>query len=147
MAACRLEHDLPRGPKPIKVIQSGPFEKDGETVLGFLPQTCCHCDRPACVTVCPVGAMQKREDGLVFSDPDLCLGCQTCATACPFGVPELNPDTGKIVKCDGCKDRTDQGFWPRCVLACPTEALIYGPALRVVHEIRVREALKISASL
>lgn len=64
--------------------------------------------------------------------------------ACPFGIPHLNPATGKIAKCDGCRDRVDQGLWPACVIKCPTEALIFGGPARVVQEIRTQEALKVA---
>jgi Fe-S-cluster-containing dehydrogenase component len=67
--------------------------------------------------------MQKRADDIVISDPEICIGCQTCAVACPFGIPQLNPGQGKIAKCDGCADRVEQGLSPACVLACPTGAL------------------------
>jgi Fe-S-cluster-containing dehydrogenase component len=86
--------------------------------------------------------MQKRDDGLVFSELELCIGCQTCAVACPFGHPKLNPDNGKIAKCDGCRKRVDAGLWPACALVCPTGALSYGSAHEVVHQRRMREAVK-----
>ncbi len=143
--ACKLEHDFPAGPRPFKVIQAGPLAGEGEAGddrMHFLPVTCYHCDRPACVAACPTGAMQKRHDGIVFSDIDLCIGCQTCAAACPFGVPELNPANGKIAKCDGCRDRVDVGLWPACAMACPTDALLFGPPHRVIQDHRCREALK-----
>jgi Fe-S-cluster-containing dehydrogenase component len=143
-AACKMEHDLPGEPRPIRVIQVGPVGRGEALLMTFQPTTCCHCDRPACVLACPAGAMQKREDGIVFSDPELCIGCQTCAVACPFGVPQLNPATGKIAKCDGCRERVDQGLWPACVLKCPTEALIFGSPIRAVQEIRTQEALKVA---
>lgn len=143
-AACKMEHDLPGEPRPIRVIQVGPVGEGEELVMSFQPSVCCHCDRPACVLACPAEAMQKREDGIVFSDPELCIGCQTCAVACPFGVPQLNPATGKIAKCDGCRDRVDQGLWPACVVKCPTETLIFGSPGRAVHEIRTQEALKVA---
>jgi Fe-S-cluster-containing dehydrogenase component len=143
-AACKMEHDLPGEPRPIRVIQVGPVGAGQELVMSFQPSVCCHCDRPACVLACPTGAMQKREDGIVFSDPELCIGCQTCAVACPFGVPQLNPATGKIAKCDGCRARVDQGLWPACVVKCPTETLIFGTPARTVQEIRIQEALKVA---
>jgi Fe-S-cluster-containing dehydrogenase component len=145
--ACKLEHDFPAGPHPIHAIQVGPLEGDGELLLTFQPTTCYHCDRPACVDACPTGAMQKREDGVVFSDLEICIGCQTCAIACPFGVPQLNPATGKIAKCDACKDRIDQGLWPVCALCCPTGALQFAPPSRLVQDIRQREALRVARCL
>ncbi|MCF8126908.1 MAG: 4Fe-4S dicluster domain-containing protein [Deltaproteobacteria bacterium] len=145
--ACKLEHDLPAGPRMFKVIQMGPMENDSHLVMSFMAVTCLHCDRPACVSACPTGAMRKRADGIVFSDPELCIGCQTCAIACPFGVPQLNPGTGKIAKCDGCMVRVEQDLWPACVLKCPTGALAFGSTTRVVQEIRQQEAMKIARSL
>lgn len=144
MVACKLENDLPAGPRPIVAIQTGPLETDHGLVAMYLPTTCYHCDRPACVLACPTGAMQKRDDGLVFSDPELCIGCQTCAVACPFGHPQLNPKSGKIAKCDGCRQRVDAGLWPACALTCPTGALSYGTTQGLVHQRRMQEAVKIT---
>ncbi len=141
--ACKMENDLPAGPRPVKVLQIGPVPGACGPVMGFQPLTCLHCDRPACVQACPTSAMQKRSDGIVYSDPDLCIGCQTCAVACPFGIPELNPGTGKIAKCDGCMNRVDQGLWPACVLKCPTGALTFGSPARVVQSTRQQKALRI----
>jgi Fe-S-cluster-containing dehydrogenase component len=90
--------------------------------------------------------MQKRADGIVFSDLEKCIGCQTCAVACPFGVPQLNTATGKIAKCDGCRTRVDKGLWPACTLKCPSGALMFGTPARVVQEIRFQEALKVAKS-
>jgi Fe-S-cluster-containing dehydrogenase component len=146
-AACKMEHDLPAGPRPVKVIQVGPLEKDDQLIMSFQAVTCFHCDRPACVLACPTGAMKKRDDGIVFSDEELCIGCRTCAVACPFGIPELNPATGKIAKCDGCMERVEQGLWPNCALKCPTGALSFGSPTRIVQEMRMREALKVVRSL
>lgn len=144
--ACRLEHGLPAQVRTIRAIEIGPIEKGSELSLTFQPSTCFHCETPSCVSVCPKGAMQKRKDGIVFSDPELCIGCQTCAIACPFGVPQLNTSTGKIAKCDGCKDRVEKGLWPVCALRCPTGALIFGSPVRVVQEVRQREALRVVRS-
>ena len=138
-----MEHDLPAGPRPLMVIQIGPLEHAGELIMHFQPVACLHCASPACVLACPVGAMQKRPDGLVFSDPDLCIGCQTCAIACPFGVPQLNPGTGKITKCDGCAARVDQGLTPACVMTCPTEALSFMNPLRKAQRARERFSMGI----
>jgi Fe-S-cluster-containing dehydrogenase component len=141
-----MEHGLPGGARTVRVVQVGPRGGDDALVMSFQPTSCCHCDRPACVLACPTGAMQKRADGIVFSDLEKCIGCQTCAVACPFGVPQLNTATGKIAKCDGCRTRIDQGLWPACTLKCPTGALMFGTPTRVVNEIRIGEAVKVATS-
>lgn len=141
--ACKMEHDLPEGPRPIRIIQVGPLDQNGELVMSFQPRSCRHCNTPACVAACPREAMQKRADHIVFSDPEVCIGCQHCAIACPFGMPQLNPGQGKIAKCDGCIDRVEKGLSPACVLACPTEAISFmNPIKRGLKKRRRAAALK-----
>ena len=78
--------------------------------MRFVFMPCYHCEDPWCVRACPTGAMQKREkDGIVFVESPLCVGCKSCIAACPWGVPQWDPATNKVVKCDYCKDRIDVG--------------------------------------
>jgi Fe-S-cluster-containing dehydrogenase component len=71
--------------------------------------------------------MQRREkDGIVFVDHNLCVGCKTCISACPWGAPQWNPEIGKVVKCDYCMDRIDAGLRPACVTVCTTHCLSFG---------------------
>ena len=77
---------------------------EGRTV--HFPRSCLHCETPACVTVCPTGASYKRaEDGIVLVNTDMCIGCQLCAWACPYGARELDEDQGVMKKCTLCVDR------------------------------------------
>ncbi len=60
------------------------------------------------------------DSGLVLIDADRCVGCGTCTLVCPFGAIRKDEQTGIAVKCDGCLDRD----MPRCVNACPNDALV-----------------------
>lgn len=94
----------------------------------FAKQQCMHCEHPACVSVCPVGAFQKLATGPVVYDPTRCVGCRYCMTACPFNMPKYEWDsaTPQVRKCSFCADRQSQGLEPACVKACPTGALTSG---------------------
>lgn len=89
--------------------------------------SCNHCDDPACVHVCPTGAMHKdAETGLVSVDAAKCIGCGYCHMACPYNAPKVDRRVGHSVKCDGCADRVAKGLEPICVGACPLRALQFG---------------------
>jgi anaerobic dimethyl sulfoxide reductase subunit B (iron-sulfur subunit) len=87
---------------------------------------CNHCSEPACKKVCPAGAIGKRGDGIVFIDKDLCIGCGSCATACPYSAPSLDKETMKMEKCDFCRELLAEGETPACVAACSMRAIEYG---------------------
>lgn len=103
------------------------YQNDGKPITVKLQ--CMHCERPACVSACIVGAISKLENSSVIWDTDKCIGCRYCMVACPFQIPAfeyfkaLDP---KIVKCDFCFERTAAGKLPACVEICPVEALTYG---------------------
>jgi formate dehydrogenase iron-sulfur subunit len=74
----------------------------------------------------PQGAYSKTEWGATIHDPDLCIGCQYCATACPFDIPKYLKRVDKITKCTLCADRVEEGLEPACARTCPTDALQFG---------------------
>lgn len=85
----------------------------------FLPVYCAQCSDPACVAVCPSGAMHVDQiDGsyVVLVDHERCIGCDMCTVACPFGAVE-DDSAGSVHKCDLC------GGDPACVKVCATHAL------------------------
>ena len=87
---------------------------------------CMHCQNPACVAVCPTGAITKRADGVVLIDASKCIGCRYCEWACPYGAPAFNSQTGTMTKCTFCQDLLAQGQPPACVASCPMRALDFG---------------------
>ncbi len=102
---------------------------------------CMHCDHPACVSACIVGAISKEENGSVIWDTKKCIGCRYCMVACPFQIPAFDydkPMNPEIKKCDFCFERTKEGKLPACVNICPVEALTYGPRSELIKEARER---------
>ena len=88
---------------------------------------CNHCANPACMHVCPTGAMHKDDNGIVSVDAHRCIGCGYCELACPYGNPHVDRTKGHSVKCDGCAERVAAGKQPVCVEACSMRAIEFGP--------------------
>ena len=103
--------------------------------------SCNHCAEPACQKVCPAGAICKRADGIVFIDSDLCIGCLSCADACPYGAPSFNKETMKMEKCDFCRELLAAGELPACVGSCPTYSIEHGDLeyLKLIHHTAVSQ--------
>ena len=144
--ACKKAHDIPAG-DIVSYSDESVFKKmrrpgnDGYTRVNryqnvFDPNRptnvkvqCMHCDEPACVSACIVGAFSKKENGAVIWDTSMCIGCRYCMVACPFQIPTFEYDKAiqpNIHKCDFCYERTKEGLLPACVEICPVEALTYG---------------------
>lgn len=94
----------------------------------FLSIACNHCENPTCVEACPTGAMQKDADtGIVWTDHEECIACESCSKACPYDAPKLDTENGYMTKCDFCKDQLSEDGKPECVAACNQRALDWGP--------------------
>lgn len=89
MVACKVENNTPQASLWMYTfrLEQGEYPN---TRVWFMPRPCMHCDNPPCAKVCPVGARYKREDGLVATDWELCIGCRYCQVACPYGVNSFN---------------------------------------------------------
>lgn len=121
---CKVKNGVPLGAKLGMHIASGPTNVDGKPVIRTLYMPCFHCEEPWCVNACPTGAMTRRaKDGIVYVDQKRCVGCKACMMACPWRVPQWNEATRKVMKCDYCRDRIDEGLKPACVTACTAHAL------------------------
>jgi formate dehydrogenase iron-sulfur subunit len=87
---------------------------------------CKHCTHAGCLDVCPTGALFRTEFGTVVVQPDICNGCGYCVSGCPYGVIQRREDDGRAWKCTLCYDRLKDGEEPACAHACPTKSIQFG---------------------
>ena len=148
---CKGQNNVPMGILWNRVIVEGADVTDGtvgtypQVSRNDLPIMCQHCENPACLKVCPTGATYKDENGRVEINYENCIGCRMCMAACPYNARSFNwedpvrdPDfsygdkdvpvrvKGMVEKCTFCKERTDRGQEPMCVVVCPFEARTFG---------------------
>jgi formate dehydrogenase iron-sulfur subunit len=102
----------------------------------FVRRFCRHCEVPACVSACIVGALQKTAEGPVIYDSSKCIGCRYCIMACPYGIPRYDWDhpVPHVQKCIMCYPRVRGGRLPACVEACPEKATIFGTRKDMLRE-------------
>ena len=145
VSACQNAHHL----RPYEYhINTLAMQESANTPEFFMPKPCQHCDNPPCVSVCPVDATYKRQDGIVLIDNERCIGCRFCMAACPYSARmfhwrepsaavedkdkeynvELNVPhkKGTISKCLFSADRLREGLLPYCVSACPNGVFYFG---------------------
>ena len=172
--ACKIENNLPNNTWWNRVMTVGGENLDSPE--GTYPSlkmmnvtvACQHCDNPACVKVCPVGATyQDPETGVVRQDYDKCIGCRMCMAACPYsgvrsfnweepqyhldfavGDADVSPHQKHTVeKCTFCWHRLAKGVQPACVEVCPARARHFGdlndPESEVSKLIRDREYMQL----
>ena len=108
----------------------------------LVPLTCRKCLDPVCMIGCPVGAINRGDNGEIVIR-DWCIGCRVCAEQCPYGSIQMNDvqtpvdlairtkellEPGATLKavderavvCDLCSSLPSQD--PACVYACPHDA-------------------------
>jgi len=141
---CKSQNELPEGIARVRVVtlnEGVPGERN-------IAISCMQCSEPACVAACPTKALSQREDGIVLSDKDKCIGCGYCGWACPFGAPQY-PDSGPLKgimhKCNYCvqpfvpvpEDREPK---PRCALFCATKARLGGDIAQITQQYTAMKA-------
>lgn len=151
--ACKIENNLPDGVWWNRVMSVGGPNLDSPSgeypnlKMDNITLACQHCENPACVKVCPVGATYKDPDtGVVRQDYEKCIGCRMCMAACPYtGVRSFNweepryhldfavgdqdvaPHQKHVVeKCTLCWHRLAKGLQPSCMEVCIGRARYFG---------------------
>ncbi|RLG85902.1 MAG: ferredoxin [Thermoprotei archaeon] len=109
-----------------------------------VPLNCRHCEKAACMEVCPTLAIYRDESGAVLINPARCIGCKLCIMACPFGIPEMDPVDKVVIKCDLCSLRRSNGLSPACSAMCPSAAILYGSPEEVLKLAQSRVAERIA---
>ncbi len=150
--ACKIANNLSNDMWWNTVVNVGGTERDSpegtypDLKMSAYTFACQHCAMPACLAVCPVNCITKREDGIVMQDLSICIGCQLCIEACPYkgvrtfldgepeyhldfpigddGIPEHYPNT--VEKCTFCSHRVDRDEEPACIVLCPGRARTFG---------------------
>ena len=117
-------------------------ESPGETSI---PMQCYHCDNAPCVSVCPTDSLVKTDGDFVNVRDDLCVGCQYCLSACPFGAPQFPESNegaaqifgtgGTMDKCTMCEERQNVGKGPACAEECATDAILVGTSDQIANEL------------
>ena len=128
---CAVKHDGISNPlrSRIRVVK---WESEGL----YIPMSCQQCLDAPCLNGCPVGAIARNEAlGRVEVDYQVCIGCRTCVSVCPFGAMSFNVLDRKVIKCDLCSGD------PQCVEFCEPKALQYMPAAKGAMQ-KQREAAK-----
>ncbi|WP_027184949.1 menaquinone reductase iron-sulfur cluster-binding subunit QrcC [Desulfovibrio inopinatus] len=135
MVACQTENNIAPQPEASNKLRSLNwmliYELNNKKSypdhdMAYLPRPCQQCGNPPCVSVCPVIATDKNEEGGIVSQIyPRCIGCRYCVAACPYHVryfgwfdpvfPEgmtkvLTPHTsvrprGVVEKCTFCHHR------------------------------------------
>lgn len=136
--ACISAHDDRRS----RLYLDGPrFEKY------LVPITCRSCLDPVCMIGCPVGAINRGDNGEIRIE-NWCIGCELCAKQCPYGSIHMSELSGPFDKSQLCSEQvaameagtslkavTKQATVcdlcsslrsgdPACVYACPHDAAL-----------------------
>lgn len=133
---CSVKHDGVSNPirSRIKVMK---WEMEGL----YIPMSCQQCQDAPCQNACPMGAISRNEElARVEVDYDICIGCRTCVSVCPFGAMSFNTIDGKVIKCDLCDGD------PQCARFCDIKAVEYKNAGDVSISKKRDAALKLSAA-
>lgn len=95
--------------------------------VDYVPVPCLQCADAPCIGAATGGAAWRRPDGIVIIDPDKAAGQRDIVNACPYRVVFWNEAANVAQKCTFCAHLLDDGWKePRCVEACPTQALVFG---------------------
>ncbi len=133
---CSVKHEQVSNPSRsrIKIMK---WEAEGL----YVPMSCQQCEDAPCMNACPVKALYRNEElNTVAVDYDVCIGCRTCVSVCPFGAMNFDVISKRVSKCDHCDGD------PQCVRFCDMKAVDYVNADTVSVSKKRDAAKKISTA-
>jgi ferredoxin len=90
--------------------------RSGVTIGKYLvPVVCRHCEDPRCMNSCPTGAVERRPEGEIYFQYDMCIGCGKLRDRLPLRQHRDDRDR-QIRSRAGKKGR---GGWPALLSALP----------------------------
>lgn len=128
------------GETSIRIMHMEKTLNNMDTIVGYFPQTCSHCEEPECLDICPAGAIRKEDIGIVQVDPEICIGCKSCSTVCPNYYFTYSKKSGRTLKCDGCLPRLKHGLWPACATKCSMKAIYIGYPDEIARILKEKKA-------
>lgn len=125
--ACKTQNTIALGASRSKLYTMGPTGTYPDLEMYFIPVMCQQCEDAPCARVCPTDACYKSdEDGVVYIDREVCIGCQTCMKACPYQAIVFNKELRVADKCDICPELRVEGKRPACARNCSGAAIHFG---------------------
>ncbi len=95
--------------------------------VDYVAIPCLQCSNAPCVNKSLDGAVYRRSDGIVIIDPEKAKGNKEILLNCPHRVIYWNEEKNLPQKCTFCAHLLDKGWKePRCVEACPDDAIVFG---------------------
>jgi protein NrfC len=140
MLACSLIHE---GVESLSLSRIQIMQNSFEGFPNDLTiEQCRQCVEPACVKICPTGALAANAEygNVRMVDKEKCIGCGLCHKACPFtpsrvflAADEAYDGAAKSHKCDLCANTPyhwdEAGGGPdgkqACVSVCPVGAIVF----------------------
>jgi NADPH-dependent glutamate synthase beta subunit-like oxidoreductase len=126
VVACKDWNDVAPGPaswRKISTIEKGKYP---HPIVAHFSNACYHCSEPSCVSVCPAGAITKREeDGIVMVDRGKCREAGRCGIISAEAV--------------GSTFTYEEGKSP-CQIACPAHLSVPG-YVALIGKGKFKEAL------
>ncbi|MFC1861137.1 4Fe-4S dicluster domain-containing protein [Chloroflexota bacterium] len=136
VVACMDQNDIypEKGQIPYKMIYQVEEGQYPNAKIYYFSIGCFHCGDSPCLIACPTGAINRdNKTGAIIVNKELCIGCHSCALACPFGVPRYDSED-KMQKCNLCTERVAAGLQPACVRVCPFGALKFEPINQIQQD-------------